>query len=534
MAILYTPHGGDAALKPIQFGGGTSGTLYGQPGPFPKYSISREIIRTGDGTPMASKFSISITGTATIHEDDTQDITDKGARQSRVQGQAINNLQMGRAEEYLWGVGKLSIDPYGGKANKISFTDAMLVSVECQEQTEESAGIQTLEYSMSFEAYQDASAASNNTTKLDAKTDPIYCMSSMEESWEVSENEGVTTFVANDISQSPYKTYTLTHTVSGTGHKKFTSGGGGGLDTDGDAWRQAVLWVKSRLVDNPLLAVSTNIVGSTSHKSASFNPKYMSSADDIGYDFSDYKAFNSVRTSNSSYGEGTYSVTTTWLLSESATYATHDVEVSIEASQDAQSNKVTVNGTITGLSLNAPGNSTKTDDKYTNATAITSTVLAAAYTLANQVYVANGYTGSLRNIELSKSIGQNKVAGTISYSVSFDDLAVTLENALSETITINYDNEDGTNNVIAVIPIIGKTDGPVIQNMGTTTEKKVNVSFDVVMQKGYRTTKPNGLSSVIAYKPTTSNPAGVHQGRKTESWSPSTGAYNLSLEWIYV
>ena len=48
MAILYTPHGGDAALKPIQFGGGTSGTLYGQPGPFPRYSISREIIRTGE------------------------------------------------------------------------------------------------------------------------------------------------------------------------------------------------------------------------------------------------------------------------------------------------------------------------------------------------------------------------------------------------------------------------------------------------------------------------------------------------------
>ena len=109
----------------------------------------------------------------------------------------------------------------------------------------------------------------------------------MEESWEVSENEGVTTFVDNDISQSPYKTYTLTHTVSGTGHKKFTSGGGGGLDTDGDAWRQAVLWVKSRLVDNPLLAVSTNIVGSTSHKSASFDPRYMSSANDVGYDFSD-------------------------------------------------------------------------------------------------------------------------------------------------------------------------------------------------------------------------------------------------------
>jgi len=534
MAILYTPHGGDATLKPIQFGGGTSGTLYGQPGPFPKYSISREIIRTGDGTPMASKFSISVTGTATIHEDDTQDITDKGARQSRVQGQAINNLQMGRAEEYLWGVGKLSIDPYGGKANKISFTDAMLVSVECQEQTEESAGIQTLEYSMSFEAYQDSSSTSTNTTKLDAIEDPTYFMSAMEESWEISDNEGVVTFAANDISQSPFKTYTLTHTVSGTGYKKFTSGSGGGLAADGDAWRQAVLWVKSRLIDNPLAEITTNIAGSTSRKSEIYNPRYMGSANDIGYDFGDYKAFNSVRTSSTGYGDGTYSVTTTWLLSESSTYATHDVEVSIEASQDSQSNKVTVNGTITGLSLNVPGNSTQTDDKYTNATAITSIALAAAHTLANQVYVANGYTGTLRTIELSKSIGQNKVAGTITYSVSYDDLAVTIANAISETITVNYDNPDGTNNIIAIIPIIGKTNGPVIQSMGTTTEKKLSVSLDVTMQKTYRTTKPDGLLSVIAYKPVSSDGTGVHQGRKTESWSPSTGAYNLSLEWVYI
>ena len=143
MAILYTPHGGDGST--IQFGGGTSGSLEGQPGPFPRYSLSREVLRAGDSTPLGSKFTINVTGTATIHEDDTQDITDKGARQSRIQGQAINNLQMSRAQAFLNGAGKLSIDPYGGKANKIIFTDARLLSVECQEQTEESAGIQTLE-----------------------------------------------------------------------------------------------------------------------------------------------------------------------------------------------------------------------------------------------------------------------------------------------------------------------------------------------------------------------------------------------------
>ena len=67
MAILYTPHGGDGST--IQFGGGTSGSLEGQPGPFPRYSLSREVLRAGDSTPLGSKFTINVTGTATIHED---------------------------------------------------------------------------------------------------------------------------------------------------------------------------------------------------------------------------------------------------------------------------------------------------------------------------------------------------------------------------------------------------------------------------------------------------------------------------------
>ena len=523
MAILYTPHGGDATLKPIQFGGGTSGTLYGQPGPFPRYSISREILRIGDGTPMGSKFTINVTGTATIHEDDTQDITDKGARQSRIQGQAINNLQMGRAQAYVSGVGKLSIDPYGGKANKIVFTDARLLSVECQEQTEESAGIQTLEYSMSFEAYQDASSASTNTSKLDAKTDPTYFMSAMDETWDVSENEGTVSFASNDITTNLDRTYTLSQTVSGTGVKKFTSGGGGSVSSE--AWEQCVAWVQSRLVDTPT-SVSTNVVGGAA--ATSYDPNDMGGG--LGFSLSAYTAVNSIRTANTNLAEGSYSVTTTWLMVTGSVYATHDVEASVEASQDAQSNTITVNGTITGLSTAVPGNS-GTDNKYDNAVATLGTVLGAAFTLAQAVYTSNGLTDTLRNVQLSKSIGQNKVSGTITYSVSYNDLAVTIANALSETITVNYDNEDGDDNIIAIIPIIGKANGPVIQDMGTTKEKKVSATIDIVMQRGYRTTKPDGTTIANLYKPTVAN---VFQESKTESWSPSTGSYNLSIGWVYI
>ena len=521
MAILYTPHGGDGST--IQFGGGTSGSLEGQPGPFPRYSLSREVLRAGDSTPLGSKFTINVTGTATIHEDDTQDITDKGARQSRIQGQAINNLQMSRAQAFLNGAGKLSIDPYGGKANKIIFTDARLLSVECQEQTEESAGIQTLEYSMSFEAYQDASSTSNNTTAIDAKVDPTYCMSAMDESWDVSENEGTVGFASSDISGTPERTYTLSQSVSGTGIKKFTSGGGGSVSSE--AWEQCVAWVQSRLVDTPA-SVSTNIVGGAA--ASSYDTLTLGGG--LGYALSAYTAVNKLRTVSTNLAEGSYSVTTTWLMVPNGVgLATHEADASVESSQDAQSATVTVNGTITGLSTAAPGNS-GTNDKYTNASGVLSTVLTYAYTLANAAYTAAAIGGTLRNTQLNKSIGHNKSGGTITYSVSFNDLEPEISGALSESVTVNYDNEDGLDQIIAIIPIIGKADGPVIQDMGTTKEKKVSVTLDVVMLRGSRSSKPDGTTIANSYKPTSTS----YQETKTESWSPSTGSYNLSISWIYI
>ena len=537
MAILYKPHGNEAGVTGgiIQFGGASGGTnFHGHAGPFPRYSISRDEVRTGDGTPLVSKFTINVDGVATIHEDDTQDITDKGLRQQRIQGQAINNLQLGRAQQYLYSVGRLDVEPYGGKTNKITFTDAKLISIECVEQSDESSGIQTLEYSVVFEAYQEASATSNNSTALGARANPLLLMSSVEETWDVAPSQEITVS-SNDLTESAFRTFTIKHTVTGTGIKKFTSSSTGDLDDDGDAWRQCVKWVKSRLTDDPLSVTSpvsqSNIVGSEDKFKETWSPRYMGKEQaDLGFDFdpSAYTAYNSVRTVNSSYGEGTYSVTTTWLVSENTTLATHDVGVSINVS-DNDVTTVVVNGTISGLSSMAPGNPTATDDKFTNASEALETALTKTYELANTAYGAASIGGTLRNTVLSKSIGENKGRGSITYNVAYDDADVDVLGALSQSLDINYDNEDGLNEVIAIIPIIGKSNGPVIQDMGTTTQKSVQVNLELVMDKSNRTAKPDGTTIATTYKPSSS-----YQQSKTESWSPRDGSYSLQINWVYV
>jgi len=153
------------------------------------------------------------------------------------------------------------------------------------------------------------------------------------------------------------------------------------------------------------------------------------------------------------------------------------------------------------------------------------------YSIASAAYTAAGFTDSLRNQKLNETIGENRVSGTITYSTSFNDDTVSLANAISETISINYDNTEGLNQTIAKIPIIGKQNGPVIQNMNTTTIKSVSATLDAVMNRQNRTSPQTSAATVIldAYKPTNG-----FQQTKTESWNPKTGTYNLSISWEYI
>ena len=110
--------GGQSAM-----GGATSGGV----GPFPRYSIGREEIATGDGTYINTKHTINITGTATLKTGDSQDMLTAGQRQMRVQGEAIIKMRFNRDEWPMHGAGKLTISSYGGAGNDIVFNDIPLL-----------------------------------------------------------------------------------------------------------------------------------------------------------------------------------------------------------------------------------------------------------------------------------------------------------------------------------------------------------------------------------------------------------------------
>ena len=533
--ILYTSN--QSAETKIVIGGSSAipgSNTGGVVGPMPRYSISRENLSTGDGTFMGTKFTINVTGTAVIQSvDDGQDITIKGQRQSRVMGEGLTLMQVLREEFPNQGTGKLEISPYGGLSNIMVFDDAKLLSVDLPEQNEESAGVQTLEYSFTFEAYEEDSN-NTNTGTTGRPVKPSYKLSSVDESWELSEADGFfyDFDIPTDENNTLRKTYTLSHTVSATGLKKYERPGV--IATDGEAFRQAVLWVKTRLVSDPRVEIIEDLMGDETFFKSKFLPIEMNmpgKTDDLGFNLKEgtppYKGYNHTRSVSSDQNIGSYSVTDTWVISQENFESTHSLEFNFEGGASAEGSTVTATATFQGLSTLTSDN-TKID-KYAGALKAFNIVKPLIPTLAEKAYKDSQGQFALRtDINSSESVGHNKVSGTVTYSVSFNDYELPkIANAVSENVTISYNNDRGEQKLIAILQVIGRAGGPIVQDIQTTQIRSRTIAVDAVMKRG--SGKPDGESAISSYRPTTTS----YLTSSTESWNPNTRAYNKSETWEF-
>jgi len=492
MAVIYTPVSGSQITI-----GGTAST-----GPFPKYSIERSPNRMGSGSPISNTYTITITGK--IITDSSANIAVTGEMQSNLHAKMITKLQTDIALGLA--VGRLEIVPYGGMPNAIEFADARLTSVQLPEQDDDSAGALYSDYTFSFEAYEDISNS--------AASPYAYALQNVEETWELTPDEDYT--YSNNSFATANKTYTITHTVSATGRDKY---GSGPTFTD-SAWSQAMGWVKSRLVNSPAAVILNDAAGNsnfTDYQAALMGD----SSSTVAPDLSDMGFYNHIRTPNCDFNGGSYSVTESWKASPNP--ATIDMEVNTEK-DDGGLVSMTLSGTITGLDNKK--SIEKTIDRLANAEAMLTILDASAFSICSQYYTEDG---NLLNIVRAKSVGRNKGSGTITFSYSYNDSIVSLEGAISTSIQITDDNEYRLNEIIAVIPIIGKDDGPIIQDMDTTNERKRSVQIDAVMGKTLRAAKPaTGVALALSYAPT-----GGYVQSLTENWEPGTGNYSISVEWTY-
>ena len=248
MAIQFKPRSSDDTYV---FGGmdtdpNSLDDTVGVAGPFPRYTIGREIMRQ-DSIVLNQKYTISITGVALITT--AASMLVEGKRQEQVQ-KLMKQLLDNDAR-----FGLLEIVPYGGlSGQKLSFPDARLLSINLPEADEASAGVQNQGYTVSFEANQ----LYSGTGEVEQEDD-IYGVSDVQESWDVSVNDNAYGLEYPDLKSTAYqyRTFNVNHTISATGFDTYVPAGAESSEGAGDGtaqtvkrgWENARDFVEGRSVD---------------------------------------------------------------------------------------------------------------------------------------------------------------------------------------------------------------------------------------------------------------------------------------------
>lgn len=406
-------------------------------------------------------------------------------------------------------------------------------------------------------------------------------LSDFNEEWSIETDE------QPENADSP-RTYRITRTISATGKTHYGPYGGiltgqGGLNKT-TAYESAKTFVLDKLKLNGgpygYPNIGTNIVGSK-RTGGTLNvppnpdgfpffplPNMPGLAGVIGEGTLDlvlqYGGFNHIRSEQSNVNAGTFSVTETWILSKSPVF--ENFNISINSSTDNPYVSVSIDGNIRGLSsISARGYGGYGDrtnsqaENYGKLTGYENALLKynqltnyGQFGISSDIYKrANNVVAiQLNSQPLSIAITSNQSTSEITYNVQFDNRPTNvITGAIAETISVQ-DTYPG--DIFAIIPVIGRKTGPILQYIGGRTEYKRDLQINLTMdytKTGYGPYRSSFLlqkPSII--EPTASqlasligefSPANEPGVRKyfisppSESWNPKDGTYSLSISWTY-
>jgi hypothetical protein len=356
---------------------------------------------------------------------------------------------------------------------------------------------QTCDYTVTLEA--DRVYLGGGATDEDPGLDNYYVSKAGEE-WHIEPAD-------------PYaRTYRLSHTVQATGKRFF--------DVTGalvkEAWQNARDYVLAQL---PLGMDSEKLVAAGVLNLSTFG------------------AYNYIRQQNVNEGAGTFQVIETWLCFDPNWTpdgiapnmpAIEELNVTVRVSTEDAKTHVSVEGTITGLEQRDPVSYAPVANggRWANA----SSKWVAVQPFLKQR--AESFSATAMNaVPLVKQSAFNEGNGIITYHYEYDNRPTpTTPNALSEIVTVvNHYPTD----VFAIVPVLGRAIGPVLQGIGTVKEARIDLVVEIVMPAQTNrssSVKPNTIGFLATYVPVAGQ---IFKERDDESWNVWTGRYSRSVTWVY-
>ena len=411
--------------------------------------------------------------------------------------------------------------------------------------------------------------------------------------------------------------FKVSHTVGAIG---VPSGSGSNTGLMNSTYLNAKTWVESRL--NLSLTASSSIPSGVISLSGS--------AGSPAYNLATGYLYNHIRNTNFSIMEGKYEVVDNWIAMPTGIGFVEDYSIDM-STDERYIHTVSVKGEIRGLSLGgsfgashthvtgsslvAPSTSTTgyggslahnvpdvissqsaasniTANKYENAISgwiydIKPYLYRRACVAMSTIDRTKGYVapysqgggsqsppnnpvyskhGLLNIIPVSTSESHNTRKGTIAYSYDFNNKFTIISGVIAESVSIE---DNGPVDVIGEAFVLGRALGPVLQNLGTKTTARKNVTIEVTvvppsslagffMQNsvcplwtggtifttitgilealkpfGDRASSFIGSSSVTRVGNATNATGQVFVAKDDQSWDPTNGKYVRSVGWNY-
>jgi len=233
--------------------------------------------------------------------------------------------------------------------------------------------------------------------------------------------------------------------------------------------------------------------------------------------------------------EGTYEITENWIESPNP----YIIDYNVEKSADNRGIiTVRVQGQIQGMTDGYIG--TSGNNIYDSAKSGFNS-LPSAYTIANSITAA-----TLNTRLVSSSEGHNISKGTISFSYEYDTTPFFIDSSgitiLSENVSIT---DTGATDVFSEVQVLGRALGPVIQDLGTKTSYKKDISIEVVIYNtgtlsisgppsGIKTAVQNLIDQVEPFSSSGESSQGFAMLTSDNStWSPTEARFSRAVSWTY-
>lgn len=415
--------------------------------PIPLMSMSKEYVKRGDGQDLNELHSISLRGSL---------ISNTGIVDLRTAQDALYSAFDDSGKKFTLICDATTLLECYPRVRRIDIQDGIWVNI--------------CDFTIDLE-YDELPLGSGNSPYISSASED-WQLEIVEDrsyyTWNVAYTGG-----GNTQDTSPYA-LRLTHTVSAQGKTHYTSTG------YRDGWKEAQEWVLPRLGYDAQQIQGSGVIN--------MNPNIFS-------------AYNHIRNQSINETDGGFSVTESWIVMNTgdgiAGRALEDFNISTRISVDNALSSVSIDGTIQGLESRVYGSTlgdfSITETKYQAASSYWGTVQSRLYGRVNNI------VPNLNIIPRSTAIGHNLVNGTINYGYEYDNRP---SNCIpgSKTELISVSDQNPTD-LFASLVILGKTNGPLLQDLSTQTAFSRTVNIDVVMELPSGTC-PNSVANVTAYMAT--------------------------------